>query len=54
MPRHCTVFAKRQSAALYVPCDLKTFALHVAGGQLCFALKVLQNSMGTGASGLSG
>jgi len=46
----------RQGAkrALYVPCDLETFALQVAGGQPSFALKILQNGVGNAVEGLPG
>jgi hypothetical protein len=46
----------RQAAkrALYVPCDLETFALHGLGGQPCFALKMLQNGVKNAVDGLPG
>ncbi len=62
-PRHCmyrcmpkALHGVRQAAkrALYVPCDLETFALQVAGGQPSFALKILQNGVGNAVEGRLG
>ncbi|MBL1306817.1 MULTISPECIES: hypothetical protein [Pseudomonas] len=54
MPKAMNNVRQAAKRALYVPCDVKTFALQVAGGQPSFALKMLQDGVKTAVEGLLG